>query len=249
MRLGFISDIHGNLSALKAGLGILRELAVNDVYCLGDTVGYLPDGEQVLHALKQHNIRCQMGNHEEMVLQPEAQPQAREAIYRLASLRQKLPPEYRLWLEQWPPERKLHLDGVHILLVHGSPDDPMNGRVYPDTEVKDYPKLGFDFVVMGHTHHPFSKTVGTTTIINIGSIGLPRDHGDLGSLGLIDTLQNRGTVYRFRIDVEEIIDKYGDQIHDDVRSCFFRKSPDPVGKLLVSTGRLSSSAIRASDSL
>jgi predicted phosphodiesterase len=52
-----------------------------------------------------------------------------------------------------------------------------------------------DFILLGHTHHPFSYSRGGKTVLNPGSVGQPRDVGNLASWAVIDT-SNRSVVHR-----------------------------------------------------
>lgn len=65
---------------------------------------------------------------------------------------------------------------IRIGAFHGSPEDPLNGRVYPDKDISEDPNYnGFDFVFLGHTHHKMKKRAGDAWVINPGSLGQQRD--------------------------------------------------------------------------
>jgi len=64
MRIGFISDIHGNYEALKSVLASLDEMGVDSIYCLGDVVGYYAQPNECCSALRERDIPCLMGNHD-----------------------------------------------------------------------------------------------------------------------------------------------------------------------------------------
>lgn len=85
---------------------------------------------------------------------------------------------------------------MHLAFVHGSLDDPLNGRIYPDTEINDYRKYeGLDYVFMGHTHHKMKKVLpGGTILINPGSIGQQRD-GKGCSYVIFDTVKRTDILY------------------------------------------------------
>ncbi|HYB75483.1 MAG TPA: metallophosphoesterase family protein, partial [Nitrososphaerales archaeon] len=57
----FISDVHSNLEALSA---VLEQVGDEEVYCLGDVVGYGADPNGVIELLKQRRVRCIEGNHD-----------------------------------------------------------------------------------------------------------------------------------------------------------------------------------------
>ena len=68
MKIGLISDIHGNATALKK---VLEKLSphVNKILCAGDMVGYLPDINEVFDLVREHNIDFIIGNHDYMLLE------------------------------------------------------------------------------------------------------------------------------------------------------------------------------------
>jgi predicted phosphodiesterase len=71
VRIAILSDIHGNLEAFKAVLSDMETSQVDEVMCLGDSIGYGPDPVEVLNLLREKNILSVMGNHEMAVSDPE----------------------------------------------------------------------------------------------------------------------------------------------------------------------------------
>jgi predicted phosphodiesterase len=70
MRLGIISDIHGNLEALRQVLADIDQSELNGVACLGDNIGYGPEPDEVVKLIRKRNIPSIMGNHELVVVDP-----------------------------------------------------------------------------------------------------------------------------------------------------------------------------------
>jgi len=68
MKVAIISDIHGNLDAFRQVLNDIEASGIDAVVCLGDNVGYGPEPEQVIRQVRNRNIPCVMGNHEQAVL-------------------------------------------------------------------------------------------------------------------------------------------------------------------------------------
>ncbi len=64
MRLGLISDIHGDIRALETTLSRLDQLAVDQIVCLGDLVGYGSEPDAVVAQLRDRGIPCIRGNHD-----------------------------------------------------------------------------------------------------------------------------------------------------------------------------------------
>ena len=227
--IGLLSDAHGNPVALDQCLGELRRLGVDDVYFLGDAVGYLPGETRVLRLLREAGVKCQKGNHEAMLLGERDIPAAAAKTLGLSGARQRLSAADLAEIASWPSQRVLDLAGRKALLVHGSPQQPLDGYVYPDAELVPFEELPFDLVVMGNTHRPFLRQAGRVKVVNVGSCGLPRDSGDLLSFGTYDPATDEVVVYRSRLDPERVIRELGrDGIPDGVLAVLQRRPESPV---------------------
>ena len=196
MILGLLSDAHGNREAFDQGLAVLREAGAEAVYFLGDAVGYLP-GDSVVGAIREAGIEPIRGNHEAMLL---AGPDTRrEGMFRLGETAAGMSATNRAFVEQWPDRLELATESGPVLMVHGSPRKPLYDYVYPDTDLEPFDVPGTRAVFMGQTHRPFVRALGDTVFMNVGSCGLPRDCGHLGSAGLYDDVTGAARVVRFDI--------------------------------------------------
>lgn len=222
MKIGLISDIHGNAIALDLCLKRLEELGVDEIYFLGDAVGYLPAAREVVDRLAHSGIRCQKGNHESMLLDPALVAKEREPIYRLSAARAQLDGGRLDTIAEWPGSRELQGPGYSLLLVHGSPESRLDGYVYPDSDLTKFHGIPYDGVVMGHTHYPFIRRSGGKVFVNAGSVGLPRDRGDLAAFAIFDSESISFESVRLQMDTGKIIAAYGDQLDDSVRACLMR---------------------------
>ena len=153
--VGLLSDAHGNPLGLRTCLDVLKRAGAQQLYFLGDAVGYLPGEAAVLDLLARENVHCQWGNHEAMLLGELALDPDQDQMYGIAAVGVRLSGKHRAQLDSWPRTRTLTLDGRRILLVHGSPTDPLCAYVYPDADLSGLASLGFDAVFMGNTHRPF----------------------------------------------------------------------------------------------
>lgn len=221
MRLGILSDAHGNPAALRPCLDRLAAEGAEQLLFLGDVVGYLPDAGEALEALRAAGARFLLGNHEAMLLGRLPLDPRREEVYRLA--RARLSAEQRAFLGTLEPRREVTLGGRRLLLLHGSPTDPLAGYVYPTTPLDGFAALGVDAVFMGHTHHPFVRRAGDVQVVNVGSCGLPRDHGDRASCAVYDTADGRCELLRVPFAADDVIARYGDELHPDVIACLRRR--------------------------
>ncbi len=176
MKIGVISDIHGNLPSLKAVLQIFDEKNVDTIVCLGDMIGYFHQSLEVLDLVMNSNIITILGNHEAYLLGILECPKERLAAYNLDNVKNRIDLKRLSWLKGLPRNISMTHEGVNIAFFHGSPWSPLDEYIYPDcTTLSRFSHLPYDFVFLGHTHYQMIKTLGSTTIVNPGSCGLPRD--------------------------------------------------------------------------
>jgi predicted phosphodiesterase len=196
MLMGFLSDAHGNLEAFVAGLEVLAAAGASEIHFLGDAVGYLP-GDAVVTELRRRNISSILGNHDAAVMGG-PRPAGLERVLRLSETAASLSPANRAFLSGLPQRLESERPCGTVLMVHGSPADPMAGYVYVDSPL---PVVGPQIraVFMGQTHRPFIRTAKSVTYVNVGSCGLPRDCGRLGSVGVFDDERRRGRIIRYDI--------------------------------------------------
>jgi predicted phosphodiesterase len=197
MILGLLSDAHGNREAFDQGLSLLRAAGAETVHFLGDAVGYLP-GTDVIDAIRESSVVAIRGNHDARVLAGQVDEQ-RDAILRHRETALAMTTEQRACVEAWPEQREVDSPGGHLLLVHGSPADPLDGYVYPDTDLTPFAGTGRRAVFMGQTHRPFVRRLEGTVFVNVGSCGLPRDCGSLGAACLYDDVTGDVRVIRYDI--------------------------------------------------
>jgi predicted phosphodiesterase len=227
-----MADVHGNAIALRKCLSHLRRLGAEEIVFLGDAVGYMPGESEVVELLQSSAATCLRGNHEEMLLSPERRRSDLETVYRLGAARKRLGRASLEALASWPVSREMVWAGRRALLVHGSPGDPLEGYLYPDTDLSLHADVPFEVVVTAHSHRPFIRTCGGKTFVNVGSVGLPRDRGDLGAFALCDPGSGALSVHRFEFDVDEVVAAYGDDLDASVLECLRREAADVEGGVL-----------------
>lgn len=215
MRIAFVSDVHGNLPALEACLDLVDARGFDRLVSLGDMFGYFPDGIECHARLVDAGAELMLGNHEAMLLGLLPIPSGHEDVVKLAPERARLTPELRSELAGLRPFMEIVVEKCRLLLVHGTPVDPLRGYAYPDSDLSQYVTRAYDHVVMGNTHRAMLRTLGGTTFVNIGSVGLPRDGGDSGSFGSFDTSSAEFEVIRFPLDRQVIKTRYPN-VHRDV---------------------------------
>ena len=218
MKLALIGDIHGNDLALSAVLMAASASKVDKLLVTGDLVGYYFAPLRVLELLSEWDRDIVRGNHEEMLsaaLNCSAYLETLDARYgvgiRVAI--EQLSSKQLKELCDLPHPLELKIDGVSILLCHGSPWS-LDHYIYPDappTHMARCAHEGRDLVVMGHTHYPMLKMIGNTVLVNPGSVGQPRDGKSGAAWAIFDTDDRRLELRR------EIYDS-----SDLIRECIFR---------------------------
>lgn len=231
MKIGLLSDAHGNPEGLANCIAVLASKGADRLYFLGDAVGYLPRWAEVLELLQTHDVTCLRGNHDDRALRFALNENSTDAYQLLPSYLESIRP-YVEWMAGWPDSISVELDNLSLILVHASPEDRLNGYVYPWTNVSgiNWPK-GADAIGMGHTHRPFTRHHEGQLLFNPGSCGMPRDIGYLASCGLLDTQDGDVTIYRVPFSVERVL---ADTrfIHPDVRECLGRSPGRFEGQLV-----------------
>lgn len=223
MKIGLISDAHGNSVVLGACLEKIDSLKLDATYFLGDAVGYFPGEVEVLQQLRQRSILCQKGNHEAMLLGELGFSGEKESVYRIADARARLTSSDLQTIREWPEHRVVHVGGRKLLLVHGSPFDFLCEYVFADSDLSRFSTLGYDAVFLGHTHRPFVRAVGAVSVVNVGSCGMPRDRGNLASFAVYDVESNACEIVRVSFQPEEVLSHFSDLgIPEPVRRCMER---------------------------
>ncbi|MDQ7828752.1 MAG: metallophosphoesterase family protein [Armatimonadota bacterium] len=209
MRIAILSDVHANLEALEATLGDARRRGCERIVCLGDFVGYGPSPNECVDRLRPLvDGRAVAGNHDWAAVGKVDityfNPYAQEAI---RWTQQALRPGVRDYLTALPHEWVA--DGtVPFLAVHGSPRDPIQEYVLDQaTAEENFRERSFAVAFVGHTHVPAlflarGETVGAAPfpvdtpvvlqpgvryLINVGSVGQPRDGDPRAAYVLLDS--------------------------------------------------------------
>lgn len=215
MKLAIVSDIHANLPALRAVLADMDEQGVGRALCLGDVVGYGPHPTECIDLIRERCEVVVCGNHDEALLMGGLgfHVRARDAIrWTKAQLEPGFfsGPRVR---ERWDFVTKLalrHEEGGDLFL-HGSPEDETSDYLMPhEASMGPTPKLERIFgafekrLFLGHTHFPMVMTEDYETwrpeevehrwlcrddrkvIINVGSVGQPRDRDPRACYVIVD---------------------------------------------------------------
>ena len=216
--VGVISDIHANLPALEATLQALDDRGVEAVYCCGDVVGYGPHPNECCELLRQRAIPTVAGNHDHAALGLTSHAyfndMARQAI---EWTRKVLTAENEAFLRSLPMIRTV---GDEICLVHASPDAPAdwNYVLTMGDARTNFAAFSQKVCFIGHSHQPFvvkilndalvcpdSRTVSlepeARAIVNVGSVGQPRDQNSQACCVLYDRVGGEVRFLRCNYDI------------------------------------------------
>ena len=211
MRIAIVSDIHGNLTALEAVAADIARRGVDQVVHGGDValIGARP--AEVIDRVVELGWPGIVGNTDELLWRPE------EFAVQLRSA-PKLEPLLRMLFEQYAPAtterigeerlellRKLprQLTIEQLGLVHAAPGDLWRAPM-PDADDDQlqatYGVVGPQIVIYGHIHRPFVREIGSLTVANAGSVGLPFDGDSRASYLLVE--DHRAEVIRVDYAIE-----------------------------------------------
>jgi predicted phosphodiesterase len=221
MRIAVVSDIHSNLEALEAVLADLQGRRPDCVICLGDFVGYGPDPNACIDVLAPRLRAAVVGNHDVAAIGARSIDDfnllAQEAII---WTQRTLVNGARTYLTALPQRTDLE----RLLIVHASPRQPVDEYIL---EVRDaraaFAADPFRIAVVGHTHQPavFVESNHRVSaqgllpevalrleenrryIINVGSVGQPRDGDPRAAYAIMDTTELVATLYRVPYPIEE----------------------------------------------
>lgn len=218
MKVAVISDIHGNFDALVAVLEKSKNENVTHLLILGDVVGYYYYPDKIMDLLSEWSFDIIKGNHEKILEDLIADSSLTETIrLKYGSGHQeainKLTQEQLSFLIDLPETKTVQFGQTSLLMCHGSPW--LNDfYIYPDCEKEIINKcdiIGFDFVLIGHSHYSFAIRNENSILINPGSVGQSRQTGGKASWCIINTDNNCfqffSTDYNTKDLVKEISEK------------------------------------------
>jgi diadenosine tetraphosphatase ApaH/serine/threonine PP2A family protein phosphatase len=205
VRVALLSDIHANLVALEA---VFAEIvAADEVWVMGDSVGYGPDPGDVLAALAERGARLVAGNHDRAVATGLGLELFNPAARRAALLhREWLRAEERDLLAALPLTLAA-ADGYTV--CHGSPRDPLWEYVFDvRTAAAAMRSAATPHCCNGHTHVPaVYELAGGRRMINPGSVGQPRDGDPRAAYAWLDSASAAVELRRVEYDIARTQDR------------------------------------------
>jgi len=226
MRLAIVSDIHANIEALEAVVDDITAQKVDETACLGDLVGYGASPNECVALVKQHCPISLLGNHDAAALGALSTENFNiHARIAIEWTTENLSAESRSYLTALP----LRENRLSASLVHSTPYEPNMWHYITSLEEAAYNFQFFEtpFCFVGHTHIPLIITVSgakeisvyqdtklsygslaeSRFLINVGSVGQPRDRDSRACYGILDTDAQTFVYRRVKYDIGACQDK------------------------------------------
>lgn len=220
MRFAIISDIHSNVEALLSVLAEIKKEHVDKIICLGDILGYGPDPKECANLIREKCEYIIVGNHDFACLNRTElvffNRFAKEAIHWTLT---KITEEDLEFVFQLPFEIVFQ----NIRFVHANPYTPQSWDyiLSIDDAIFNFSKFKEQICFIGHSHQPiiyienndqkymFSEEreikiePNFRYIINVGSVGQPRDNNPASAFGILDTTKQMFELFRVGYNVEK----------------------------------------------
>jgi len=226
MKLAVISDIHGNFDAFRQVLDDIDRSGIDEIVSLGDNVGYGPEPDLVIEQIRARRIPSVQGNHELALKEPEYQnwfnPSARKSLVKTRAL---LSDESLRFISSLQPYLIIH----DCRFVHGfPPDSPLIYMFQPSdrSKIKVFENAAERLCFIGHTHSLELLSYdgrkleyqdlpkGLTGlerekkyIINIGSVGQPRDSSNEAKYAVWDSANDTIDIRFVPYDIASVVKK------------------------------------------
>ncbi|MDD3237695.1 MAG: metallophosphoesterase family protein [Candidatus Gastranaerophilales bacterium] len=231
MKIAVISDIHGNMEALTSVLDKIKALKCDKIFCLGDLAMAGPEPNKAVSFIKElsckmgENFQIIQGNTDKMLCQysPEIYEKLSAANQIMANAyvadSQELSAENKEYLNSLNVNNEITLNGIKILLVHGSPRRN-DENIFPDLKIAQVEEIvkdaNADLIFCGHTHMPCGYQTNTNvTVVNVGSVGRPFSEVPQSCFAVLDIDEINSTYtilhdfvdYDFKLAGEKLINR------------------------------------------
>jgi putative phosphoesterase len=217
MKYAIFSDVHSNLPALQAVLSDIEQQGVGEIFHCGDLVGYGPYPNEVVNLIRRKGIAGVMGNYDDGVGFERddcgcAYIDEEQRLLGQRSLdwtKAHVTRENKEFLRSLPRELRFSRGAFEVLLTHGSPRR-INEYLYEDRPLKTFSRLleagGCNLLVCGHTHLPYHKVIDDKHVVNVGSLGKPKDCDPRATYALLTLGQDLSVDFRrIPYDVERMV--------------------------------------------
>ena len=187
--VAIISDIHGNYPALKAVLDDIDSKGINEIYCLGDLVGYYCMFNEVIEEIRKRNIPCIMGNHDYALAFNNGVIERSKTCTKILMWQRGIIAHDNLdYLKSLKSSIIFSKHAIIFFCTHGGLEDNIDEYLFevPINYFSEH-NFNYDALITGHTHLPSYKSFFSGKFwINPGSVGQPRDGNIRSAYVIID---------------------------------------------------------------
>lgn len=206
MKIGVISDIHGNLFALVSVIAELKKEGICHILNAGDITGYSPFPNECVKLLKKENIQSVMGNVDEDIafnkpvryLSDIDDETLRTRILSLQWTQRHTSMAAKNYLSSLPKYLRTEINGTRIFLTHGGLNKTDELIHEKNRQALHYiaDTLVSDIIILGHSHRSYVSKVKGKLFVNPGSVGKPEDGDPRASYAVVDLSEKRAFICR-----------------------------------------------------
>ena len=201
MKIGVISDIHGNIKALNAVLEEFKKRNIEQILCCGDIIGIGPRPEETMKKVLEYKNKliAVRGNHEQYLLKgiPDTlhgRPMRDDERKFHQWTHSRLSEKSKKFLENLPCEKIIEINNKKIYITHYAYDEKQNFKRHilePTLEESEelFSEIDADIILFGHTHKKIFNKSDNKWYINPGPLGCPRTTNN-AYFGILDIEDN-----------------------------------------------------------
>ena len=198
-QIAIFSDIHGNYQALNAILKDIKKRKIDNVYCLGDTIGIGPNPKECLDLIINNNIKMVLGNHELYYLNGTSidnfMDESEKEHHRW--IKKQLGGKHKEFLNNCELKITKQIDKYTISFQHFLFNNTDNQYPFEDIKIINDNMINLpdsDITFIGHYHNPFELNINKKRLIDVGSSGCTKDENTFYAILLIK--DNKLTIER-----------------------------------------------------
>ncbi|MEH7440344.1 YfcE family phosphodiesterase [Neobacillus drentensis] len=218
MRIAFISDIHGNATALEAVLKNINQNKVDQVFVLGDICFRGPEPKRSLDLVQSIDPKVIKGNADEWVVRGIKEGEVPASAIEIMNKERdwtfsRLKEEDIEFLKGLPMDLKLEVGSFKLHAFHATPDSLFEVVTPNENDQNLEEKLmgtEADIFIYAHIHKPYIRYINGKCLINIGSVGLPFDGLNKSSYAILDVEGDyfQTSIVRVEYDIDKVINQY-----------------------------------------